>query len=277
MSEFTPARPAPPSLPSWLAGPRPAVVGHRGAAAHAPENTAAAFRLARGADAIETDLQLSADQVPILLHDHTLERTTDAVARGLDVRAPASSVPWEQLRTLDAGSWFGEQFGEERLFLLDELADLLSAAIDDGDPLGLDLEIKSPIAHAAQTVVSVVAAALASERWLPLLTSHAVMVTSFDPEVATLAAEQLPVPVGLLTPSAPSPEELPDLADAGLAAIVTSHEDLPESVVLAAREVGLAVGVFTANEPADWDRLVALDVDFIVTDDPQALLRHLGR
>ncbi|PWD50272.1 hypothetical protein C8046_05950 [Serinibacter arcticus] len=274
MSETAPARH---DLPFWLDGARPAVVGHRGNAAHSPENTLGSFREAIGADAVETDLQLSADQVPFLLHDDTLERTTDAVARGFDPDAPASAVPWERLGSLDAGSWFGATFDGERLALLDDLAALLVETLDGPTPLGLDLEIKSPVAHAAQTVVTVVAASLASPSWQRLIAARAVLVTTFDPEVAQLACQQLPVPVGLLTPAAPAPEELGALAEVGLAAIVTAHDDLTEAVVSAAREVGLAVGVYTANEPSDWDRLVRLDVDLVVTDDPHALLRHLGR
>lgn len=270
--------PRPPSvLPFWLSGARPAVVGHRGAAAHAPENTLASFRAALGADAVETDVQLSSDQTLFLLHDDSLERTTDGGAHGLDLARPASAQPWETLQTLDAGSWFDGAWTGERLALLDDLAALLSRALDAGAPVGLDLEIKSPTAHAARTVVAAVAAALRADPWQQLVEAHTVMVTSFDPEVVELGCELLPVPVGLLTATTPPAENVAELADLGLAALVTSHDDLTEPVVTAAHEAGLVVGVYTANEPADWDRLVGLDVDFIVSDDPVALSAHLGR
>jgi len=268
----------PPSvLPFWLAGARPAVVGHRGAAAHAPENTLASFRAALGADAVETDVQLSSDHALFLLHDDTLERTTDGGAQQLDLARPASSQPWEVLRTLDAGSWFTSEFAGERLALLDDLAALLGRALDEGAPVGLDLEIKSPSAHAARTVVQHVAGALASEPWRRLVEAHTVMVTSFDPEVVELSCALLPVPVGLLTATTPPAENVAELAELGLAALITSHDDLTEPVVVAAHDAGLVVGVYTANEPADWDRLVGLDVDLIVSDDPVRLRAHLSR
>lgn len=302
-------RPVGRAVPSWFTS-RPAVVGHRGAAAQAPENTLASFRAAIGADAVETDVQLSDDDVPFLLHDDSLDRTTDAAARGLDAAAPASTLPWEELRVLDAGAWAsagsagsagsaldgpdGEpgrdaapgsreqgpaaaSFAGERLPRLDELADLLTAALDAGRRLGLDLEVKTPSVHSPASVVAALGAALASPRWERLLEAEAVLLTSFDPEIVQLACEQLPIPVGLLTASTPPAEEIAALAEAGLAAIVTSHEDLTAPVVAAAHQAGLLVGVYTANDPDDWDRLRALDVDAIVTDDPHALLRHLGR
>lgn len=270
--------PRPPSvLPFWLAGARPAVVGHRGAAASAPENTLASFRAALGADAVETDVQLSSDHELFLLHDDSLERTTDGGAQQLDLARPASSQTWGTLRTLDAGSWFAGGFTGERLALLDDLAALLTRALDDGAPVGLDLEIKSPTAHAARTVVQHVAAALTAEPWQRLVEAHTVMVTSFDPEVVELGCALLPVPVGLLTATTPPAENVAELAELGLAALVTSHDDLTSPVVAAAHEAGLVVGVYTANEVVDWDRLVGLDVDFIVSDDPVALRAHLGR
>lgn len=264
-------------LPRWLQGPRPAVVGHRGAAAKYPENTLASFRGSLGADAVETDVQLSADLVPFLLHDDTLARTTDAESHGIEAAAPASTVPWDVLRRLDAGSWFepaadGTPAG---LPTLDDLADLLIAADDQGAPLGLDLEVKSPVGHAPETVVAVLREAFASPRWERLVAADAVLVTSFDPEVVQLAGELLPVPVGLLTVSAPAPEDVEALES--LAAIITAHEDLTLETVTAAHDAGLVVGVYTANEPEDWDRLIALGVDLIVTDDPHRLRRHLGR
>ena len=269
-------RPPGRAVPSWFDS-RPAVIGHRGAAATAPENTVASFRAALGADAVETDVQLSSDDVAFLLHDDDLDRTTDARAQGIEPATTASTLPWERLRALDAGAWAGPEFTGERLPQLAVLAGLLTAALDDGRPLGLDLEIKTPSRHSAASVVEVVGAELSSPRWTRLLAANAVLVTSFDPDVVELACSQLPVPVGLLLASTPPAHEVAALAEVGLTAIVTSHEDLTGDVVTAAHSAGLVVGVYTANNPSDWDRLVAIDVDAIVTDDPHALLAHLGR
>ena len=94
------------------------VCGHRGACGYAPENTFAAFKLAleQGAKWIEFDVQLSRDGVPVILHDDTLERTTD---RG-GPRAPAE-LSLSELKELDAGSWFSQDYAGERIPTLDEV------------------------------------------------------------------------------------------------------------------------------------------------------------
>jgi glycerophosphoryl diester phosphodiesterase len=95
----------------------PLISGHRGAAAYAPENTMAAFRagLEAGADLLELDVQRTADGRLVVIHDHTLERTTDG-------RGPVAAHTLEELRRLDAGSWFGPSFAGERIPTLEEVA-----------------------------------------------------------------------------------------------------------------------------------------------------------
>ena len=104
------------------------VIGHRGASGHAPENTMAAFRLAAdfGAGYIETDLQLTRDRRLILLHDDKLQRTTNG-------RGPVAGKTFDELRKLDAGSWFPKRvlgkrraaarFAGERIPAIEELFD----------------------------------------------------------------------------------------------------------------------------------------------------------
>ena len=87
--------------------PQPVIFAHRGASAHAPENTLAAFELAleQGADGIELDVKLSADGQVIVIHDATVDRTTGAHGRVKDMSLA-------ELRSLDAGSFFSEKFQE---------------------------------------------------------------------------------------------------------------------------------------------------------------------
>ena len=87
---------------AWFAD-APLVIAHRGASLRAPENTLAAFHQAihDGADAVELDVRLSRDGVPVVLHDASLERTTGVAAQVADVTL-------DQLRRLDAGAWFGQ-------------------------------------------------------------------------------------------------------------------------------------------------------------------------
>ncbi len=91
------------------------VVGHRGAAAHAPENTLASFRLAaeQGARMVEFDAKLSSDGVVILMHDDLLDRTTNG-------RGPAAAMPWSEIAALDAGSWFSDAYRGEGVPRLDQ-------------------------------------------------------------------------------------------------------------------------------------------------------------
>lgn len=111
---------------------------HRGASAEAPENTLAAFSRAidAGADGVEFDVHLSADGVPVVIHDDTLERTTDGVG-------PVAAWTLAGLRELDAGSWFAPEFAGEALPTLEEALHLLVGR------LRLNLEVKEPRAGMA--------------------------------------------------------------------------------------------------------------------------------
>ena len=99
------------------------VIGHRGAAKRAPENTLAGLRRAHelGAAWVEFDVMLSGDGVPILIHDETLERTTDGHGAVPDHGLAA-------IRELDAGAWFAPAYAGERVPTLEEAIDLLLAA-----------------------------------------------------------------------------------------------------------------------------------------------------
>src|SRR5512136_2702473 len=94
----------------WIDAPRPIIIAHRGDKSHAPENTLAAFSLAaeEGADAIEFDVKLSADGQVIVLHDQTVDRTTNG-------KGNVSRLPLTALRELDAGMWFSEQYRGEKI------------------------------------------------------------------------------------------------------------------------------------------------------------------
>lgn len=119
----------------------PAVIGHRGAAAHAPENTLASIRKAHelGAGWVEFDVKLTRDGVAILIHDDRLERTTDGRGRVRDWTA-------SEIRTLDAGSWFAPGFAGEPVPTLRDALELCAAL-----GLGINVEIKPCRGRAAET------------------------------------------------------------------------------------------------------------------------------
>jgi len=107
------------------AGPGPVIIGHRGAAGLAPENTLAAFAagLAAGADAVEMDVQFTADGYPVVLHDETLERMAGVRSRVRDYVESA-------LRGFDIGFRHGPEFRGQRIPALDEVARLVPAGIE---------------------------------------------------------------------------------------------------------------------------------------------------
>ncbi|MBU0511232.1 MAG: glycerophosphodiester phosphodiesterase, partial [Chloroflexi bacterium] len=104
--------------------PRPAIFAHRGASAYAPENTLAAFDLAirQNADAIELDAKLSADGHVVIIHDQTVDRTTDGTGRVSDLQLAA-------LQELDAGCTYDEAFRHERIPTLGEVFDAVGRKI----------------------------------------------------------------------------------------------------------------------------------------------------
>ncbi len=98
----------------------PRVIGHRGAAAHAPENTLAGFRTAAqlGVKWVEFDVRLTKDGVPILMHDDNLDRTTDG-------KGSVANTTLKEIKKLDAGSWFAEEFAGEPVPTLAEALDAI--------------------------------------------------------------------------------------------------------------------------------------------------------
>src|ERR1700712_5512893 len=147
---------------------KPFVCGHRGACGYAPENTLTSFRLAQqqGATWIEFDVQLSRDGVPIILHDDTLERTTN-----LGKALRPTELDLAALKELDAGSWLSPEFAGERLPTLDE------ALEEFGQTIHLNIEIKSTVGFEAdngleQKIAQAVRRYNLQER---------VLISSFDP------------------------------------------------------------------------------------------------
>ena len=96
--------------------PQPLIFAHRGASAHAPENTLAAFELAlaQGADGIELDVKLSADGHAVVIHDAAVDRTTGA-------HGMVKDLSLAELRALGAGSFFSEKFSAEKIPMLEEV------------------------------------------------------------------------------------------------------------------------------------------------------------
>jgi len=231
----------------------PYFFAHRGASAYAPENTLAAFRLAKeqGAPAIEFDVKLSADGVPVIHHDPSLERTTNG-------SGPLSRQPLKELQKLDAGSWFGASFAGEPLPSLEDLFQTL------GGQLFMNIELTnyaSPFDGLTTRVTQLV-------KRFGLQDS--VMFSSFLPHNLMLAGHLLPgAPRGQLA--------LPGKAGdwqrlwGGMLTLQADHpysQDVTPERIEQAHRRGRRVHVWTVNDPAEMRRLWKMGVDGVFTDDP---------
>ena len=232
--------------------PYPSWIAHRGAGKLAPENTLAAFRVgaSHGYRAFECDVKLSADGVPFLLHDSTLERTTPE--RGI-----AGTRPWADLSQLDAGSWHSHAFAGEPIPTLGAIA---AFCLRNGH--AVNIEIKPTEGQEAQTgtVVAHAAARLWARQAVPPLLS------SFQAEslAAAQAAEpQLPRALLLESLRASWFDEAQAL---GCVAVVTDHRLMDAAVIARLHGVGLRALVYTVNDAERAQHLLALGIDGIITD-----------
>ncbi len=249
--------------------PKTLVCGHRGACGYAPENTFAAFQkaLEQGASWIEFDVQLSADGVPIILHDDTLERTTDKGGS----RRP-TELTLAELKELDAGVWFGPEYKGEKILTLDEVLEKF------GSKLGLNIEIKSKPGFEADNKIEEKIAE--SVKRFALYDS--VVVSSFDPlRLAALHAYDPQIPIGALYTG--RPQDYPPGFDAfklpeitGAKAMHPHFKIIDAAYVEKTRNLGLAVNTWTVNEPEDMQRLVGLGINMIITNYPDRLKAITG-
>ena len=232
-------------------------IGHRGASAAAPPNTLAAFEKAieLGADGIEFDVHLSADGVPVVIHDFAVDGTTDGSGRVADLTLA-------QLRQLDAGSTFDPAFAGERIPTLEEVLKCI------GGRLLLNIELKTTSLRdngLEQAVLAQVEQHGLGDR---------VLLSSFNPLSLRRAKRIAPhVPVGLLYgPDLPVP-----LRHAWLAFAIPHEARHPEHKMVDAHYVawaqrrGYRVNVWTVDDPDEMRRLIDLGVDGIITDLPDVL------
>jgi glycerophosphoryl diester phosphodiesterase len=236
---------------------RPLNIAHRGASAATPQNTLAAFRKAMelGADGVELDVRLSADGVPVVMHNFAVDETTDGTGQVTDKTLA-------ELKELDASSKFAPEFAGERIPTLAEVFEVLegkllvNVELKDIRPKGVGLEA---------SVVEVVRKYGMEKK---------VLFSSFHPftlrRMRPLAPE---IPSGLLyahgltiylrrawlAPFTPHEARHPDFAM------------VDERLVKWCRARKLRVNVWTVNDPAEMKRLIALGVDGIITGVPGVL------
>jgi glycerophosphoryl diester phosphodiesterase len=240
------------------------VIAHRGASGAAPENTLAAFRKAveLGAGFIETDLQLSRDARLVALHDDTLDRTTNG-------RGPVSSMTVEELRRLDAGSWFrptnheaGSTFVGERIPTVEEIL-----AFGREHELGLHLEIK---ATGPSGVEHAIVGALRASGEIPRS-----VVLSFAAGILKRIRDLEPLVMTGFLYSDRLPSAVATAVDVGARQLLPRHDRVTRGLVADAHAQDLKLVAWTADTPKEMQKLIAAGVDGIITNYPDRLLELL--
>lgn len=234
-----------------IAWPYPHIVAHRGGGSLAPENTLAAIDVGarHGHKMIEFDAKLAQDGQIFLLHDDTLERTSN----GWGV---AGELPWEKLVELDAGDWYGSAFKGERLPLLSDVAERCKQ-----HGMMANIEIKPTTGSDEETgrVVAFAASMLWQGQPDPLLSSFSVAAL----EAAQLTAPELPR--GLLLDK--WDENWRELTERlGCVSLHINHKELTAERVAALKEAGLRILVYTVNQPERARLLLSWGVDCVCTD-----------
>jgi len=233
------------------------IASHRGGGATAPENTLPAIEaaLADGYDYVEVDVSLTADGVAVLMHDATVDRTTNG-------RGPLSALTFAEVRELDAGSWFDKRFAGTRVPTLGEFLDVLE---DAGRRAIVELKGRWDEPSAAR---------LAADIERRGLENH-VVLASFDARTLALVGAVSDV-IPRLVIMKRLPDDVADAARrAGARGVVVDRRAVLErpEVVDELHSAGLRVVVYTLNSDRQWDAVTALGVDGIVTDDPGTLQR----
>jgi len=257
---------------------RPLVIAHRGFSMAAPENTEAAFRLALLAepDLVELDYYHSSDQVPVVFHDRTYDRTTDAIVRWGEEKVPVRAKPFEAIRQLDNGAWFSKNFAGSRVLSLDEALDVIQPG---------SVTLVEHKEGDAKTLFDL----LTRKNML-----HDVFVQSFDWDfLAAFRAVAPSVPLGALGPPSHldgrklEPAEraldadfLNRLQKAG-ASVAGWNTQVDSASVAEAHRRGIKVWTYVINDLPTALRMLEIGVDGLISDNPamawKAVAEHAGR
>ncbi len=242
------------AIPSSTASPY--VIAHRGISAKAPENTLAAFLRAAGIpgiDMVELDVRLSRDEQVIVLHDRSLQRTTTG-------NGPARKYTLNELKTVDAGSWFHPSFSSERIPTLQEVCEAVRGKC------WIDIEIKSDFLHREppglleQRVLDIVRAAGCSDQVVYSSFDHQLManVKQIQPGAATAVIYSILRDYGRM------PSKL--ARRVGASVFVCAKQELTQTMVRDAHEHKIPLYVYTLNSTTDIQKMMNLGVQGIISD-----------
>lgn len=240
--------------PLW---PYPRVVAHRGGGLLAPENTLAALRLARnlGFSAVEFDVKLTADGVPVLMHDDTLDRTTDG-------SGAVSEASFPDIAKLDAGSWFANEFSGERVPSFAEASALCREA-----GIWANIEIKPNPGEERAT--GEIVARMTKLLWAgahppPLLSSFSGLAL----EAAAVESPELPRALLVVEPA---PNWLAQLDRLQCVALHVNHRHLDPVLIKSVHDSGRGILAYTVNDSERALELLEWGIDALVTDQLDAV------
>ncbi|WP_405409607.1 glycerophosphodiester phosphodiesterase [Streptomyces sp. NBC_01124] len=261
------------STPAQAATDGPDVIAHRGSSGMAPENTAAAIDLAvrQRADHVEIDVQRTKDGTLVNFHDCTMERTTNV--EDLYPGRPSyrvSDFTWNELRQLDAGSWFHDKYAGERIITVDTVIRHLQHT-----RTGLLAEI-SPCSQYGTTIATDLADTLRGKPGYvrKALARKQLAVQSFETDDArTFHTAQPDIPIGILDADRPTDTELVELSQ-WADQINPQHTVTDQTLVDRIHQLGMDINVWTVDEPGAIRKMTTLGVDGIITDYPQTLTQR---
>lgn len=234
------------------------IIAHRGASKYAPENTLPAFELAyqSGADGIETDVQLTKDNIPVLIHDEKLHRTTGG--KGL-----VHDYTFAELQKLDAGSWFSDKYRDTKIMALEEFLEWIK-----NKPLLLHLELKNNVIDYPGLEKAVY------ELLLKYNLKDRTNFSSFNPvSMERFKHIDRTVPTALLL-SQKKKDYLLAAGQTGVSSLHVKYRLLSKSLMQQAIEKNFSVRVYTVNRRAHLERCFSLGCHGVFTDVPDMALAY---
>jgi glycerophosphoryl diester phosphodiesterase len=241
-----------------LTSNRPLVIAHRGNSSEFPENTLPAFASAAllKADLTELDYHTTADGIPIVLHDKTLDRTTNAKKLWGGEKLSVAKYKLAELKELDAGTWFNAKFAGTKLPTLDESLDV----IQNGSMTLIEHKTGD-----AKTVVDLL-------RKKDLIDK--VVVQSFDWKFLADCHQIEPkLLLGALGDKEITPARLEEIAKTGASVVGWNHKAISAKEINLLHEKGLKAWVYTVNDPERAQELLSDGIDGIITDRPAAIMK----
>lgn len=240
----------------------PRVIGHRGAKSYAPENTLESIHTAAdlGIKWVELDVKLTKDEVPIIFHDDTLERTTNG-------SGPVAEMLYDDIKQLEAGSWYADSFAGVKIPTLEEALDVIYER-----DLGFNMEIKPCPGREKETAE--VALDLLAASW----DAHdRLLISSFSHVSLEVACDMAGDWARGLLLEKEMPDNLADLVEFFTPKTINFDAETEASAVEALLDFELPLLCYTVNDPMLARRLVNLGVDGFFSDCPDVIKENLPR